>query len=347
MSSRRQFMKTVSASGAGIVAASTMGLMQEASAHPTSQWGGVIYNGPHEMVKNCKILTIMNADGTESMGVVTPKGVIDVRTVAKKLKIAAPITLDQLLQEGNAAAFNKVVAGADKSGVPYLDESKITYGRLFVNPGKIVCVGLNYREHANEIGMAHPRVPPLFNKYNNSLTSHNCILRIPPPEVSYKLDYETELLIVIGKRMRNVPEAETLNYVAGYCTSNDFSSRDLQLETPSVQWMIGKTLDQYAPIGPYFVSADRVGDPNKLQVQTYVNGQIRQNSNTADFIHNTQKMLSYISTYWALEPGDIVFTGTPQGVILGYPKDKQVWLKKGDVVVSVVEKLGELKFTLG
>ena len=146
--------------------------------------------------------------------------------------------------------------------------------------------------------------------------------------------------------MRNVPEAETLNYVAGYCTSNDFSSRDLQLETPSVQWMIGKTLDQYAPIGPYFVTSDLVGDPNKLQVKTWVNGELRQNSNTADFIHNTQKMLSYISTYWTLEPGDIIFTGTPQGVIAGMPKDKQVWLKKGDKIVSSVEKLGELKFTL-
>jgi 2-keto-4-pentenoate hydratase/2-oxohepta-3-ene-1,7-dioic acid hydratase in catechol pathway len=111
--------------------------------------------------------------------------------------------------------------------------------------------------------------------------------------------------------------------------------------------MIGKTLDQYAPIGPYFVTADLVGDPNNLKIQTFVNGEMRQNSTTADFIHNTQKMLSYISTYWTLEPGDIVFTGTPQGVIAGMPKDKQVWLKKGDKVVSRIEKLGDLQFTLG
>jgi 2-keto-4-pentenoate hydratase/2-oxohepta-3-ene-1,7-dioic acid hydratase in catechol pathway len=347
MSTRRQFIKTVSASGAGVLAVSAMGVMQEASAHETSVWGGPVYTGPREMVKNSKILSILNADGTETLGVVTPKGVIDVRAVAKKMKIVSPLTLDQLLQEGNAGGFNQVLAGADKSGVAYLSESSITFGRLFKNPGKIVCVGLNYRAHADEIGMAHPRVPPLFNKYNNSLAAHNCLLQIPPLEVSYKLDYETELLIVIGKKMRNVPESDTLNYVAGYCTSNDFSSRDLQLELPSGQWMIGKTLDQYAPIGPYFVTSDIVGDPNKLQVQTWVNGEMRQNSNTSDFIHNTQKMLSYISTYWALEPGDIVFTGTPQGVIAGMPKDKQVWLKKGDQIVSSVEKLGQLKFTLG
>ena len=347
MSTRRQFIKTVSASGAGVLAVSAMGVMQEVSAHETSVWGGPVYTGPREMVKNSKILSILNADGTETLGVVTSKGVIDVRAVAKKMKIVSPLTLDQLLQEGNAGGFNQVLAGADKSGVAYLSESSITFGRLFKNPGKIVCVGLNYRAHADEIGMAHPRVPPLFNKYNNSLAAHNCLLQIPPLEVSYKLDYETELLIVIGKKMRNVPESDTLNYVAGFCSSNDFSSRDLQLELPSGQWMIGKTLDQYAPIGPYFVTSDIVGDPNKLQVQTWVNGEMRQNSNTSDFIHNTQKMLSYISTYWALEPGDIVFTGTPQGVIAGMPKDKQVWLKKGDQIVSSVEKLGQLKFTLG
>ena len=347
MSSRRQFIKTASAAGAGIVAASTVGVVQNVSAHETSVWGGDIYTGPREMVKNSKILSILNADGSETMGVVTPKGVIDVRAVAKKLKISAPLTLDQLLQEGNAAGFNKVVASADKSGVPYLKESDITFGRLFKNPGKIVCVGLNYRAHADEVGMAHPRVPPLFNKYNNSLAAHNCLLQIPPPEVSSKLDYETELLIVVGKKMRNVPVSDALSYVAGYCNSNDFSSRDLQLELPSGQWMIGKTLDQYAPIGPYFVTADLVGDPNNLKVQTFVNGEMRQNSTTADFIHNTQKMLSYISTYWTLEPGDIVFTGTPQGVIAGMPKDKQVWLKKGDKVVSRIEKLGDLQFTLG
>ncbi|OWS70497.1 5-oxopent-3-ene-1,2,5-tricarboxylate decarboxylase [Polynucleobacter campilacus] len=299
------------------------------------------------MVKNAKILSIKNGDGSETMGVFSAKGVIDIRAVAKKLNIAAPYTLDQLLQEGNVTAFNKVVAGAEKSGVPYLAESKIRYGRLFKSPGKIICVGINYRQYAEEVGVPKSAVPALFNKYDNSLAAHQCVLEIPPPEVSYKLDYETELLVVIGKRGRNIPESEALNYVAGYCTANDFTSRDLQLDLPGGQWMMGKTLDQYAPIGPNFVTADIVGDPNNLQIQTLVNGEIRQNSNTSDFIHNVQKLLAYISTYWALEPGDIIFTGTPQGVIANMPKDQQVWLKKGDVVTSVVEKLGELKFTLG
>ena len=299
------------------------------------------------MPKNLKLLSIRNADGSETLGVVTAGGIVDVCATSRKLGIAAPATLHELLNSGNTDVLAKVVAGAKGSGVPMLVESEITHGRLFTNPGKIMCVGLNYRQHAREVNMQEPRVPPLFNKFNNSLAANNCVIPLPPRDVAYKFDYETELLIVIGKAGRNIAEADALNYVAGYCTSNDFSARDLQLETPSGQWLIGKTLDAFAPIGPYFVSADLVGDPNKLKVETRVNGELRQSSSTADFIFNTQQMISYISKHWAIEPGDIIFTGTPQGVIAGMPKDKQVWLKAGDKIVSTIEKLGDLKFSLG
>ena len=173
--------------------------------------------------------------------------------------------------------------------------------------------------------------------------------KLPPRDVAYKFDYETELLVVIGKQARDVPEAEALNYVAGYCTAHDFSARDLQLETPSVQWMIGKTLDDFGPIGPYFVSADLVGDPNNLKLETHethVNGELRQSSNTSRMIFNPQKLIAYITRMWTLEPGDIIWSGTPEGVILGYPKEKQVWLKAGDEIQSSIEKLGALKFKL-
>ncbi len=339
MSSRRQFIQSLSASGAGLLVASAMSTPARAETTTAAR--------PHRMVRGHKLLSIRQADGAETLGVVTAAGVIDVRAVAQAMQIDAPLTLDQLLQQGAAQGLDEVVAAAAQSGIPLLDESAITHGRLFASPGKIVCVGLNYRAHADEVKMAHPRVPPLFSKYNNSLAEHNCVLRLPPPEVAVKHDYETELLIVIGKPMRNVTAADALDYVAGYCTAHDFSTRDLQLELPGGHWMIGKPLDQYAPIGPYFVSADLVGDPNRLRIRTWVNGELRQDSTTADFIHNTQAMLAYISKFWTLEPGDIVFTGTPQGVIAGMPKEKQVWLKKGDVVVSSIEKLGELRFTLG
>ena len=158
---------------------------------------------------------------------------------------------------------------------------------------------------------------------------------------------EQSLFDLMGKAARNVSEADALNYVAGYCTANDFSARDLQMELPASQWLIGKTLDRFSPIGPYFVSADLVGNPNNLKIETHVNGEVRQSWNTNDFICNTKQMIAYISKHWTLEPGDIIFTGTPHGVILGYPKDKQVWLKAGDEIVSTIEKLGELRFRLG
>ncbi|HXU94184.1 MAG TPA: fumarylacetoacetate hydrolase family protein [Gallionella sp.] len=304
------------------------------------------YSGPHEMPKGLTLLSIAQADGAETLGIRTGSSVIDVRTASRLLGIPAPLTMEELLREGNAAGLSRIAADSAAAEPALLDEAGITYGRLFTHPGKIVCVGLNYRRHAEEVGIPTPGVPPLFAKYNNALAAHNCIITLPPKDIASKFDYETEMLIVMGKAARNVSEAEALNYVAGYCTANDFSARDLQLELPAGQWLTGKTLDKFAPIGPYFVSADLVGDPNNLKIETRVNGEVRQSWNTNDFIFNTQQIIAYISRYWTLEPGDIIFTGTPHGVILGYPKDKQVWLKAGDEIVSTIEKLGELRFRL-
>jgi 2-keto-4-pentenoate hydratase/2-oxohepta-3-ene-1,7-dioic acid hydratase in catechol pathway len=291
-----------------------------------------------------------NADGTETLGArLADDAVLDVRKAAQLLGMTAPLTLEELLREGNARGLNELIAEARTSrraDVAVVRESAVTFGRLFTNPGKIVCIGLNYRAHAAETNLKLPSVPILFNKYNNALAPHNCTITLPPREVAYKFDYETELLIVIGKSARNVSEAEALDYVAGYCTAHDFSARDLQLETPSVQWMIGKTLDNFGPIGPYFVSADRVGDPNDLGLETHVNGELRQSSNTRFMIFGPQKLIAYISRLWTLEPGDIIWSGTPEGVILGYPADKQVWLKAGDEIASTIEKLGTLRFRL-
>ena len=344
MSSRRTFLKT-----SGAVAAS-IGVASTASASTNGHADLKKYRGPHEMPTNVTLLAMQNADGSETLGVKLHDDVVlDVRKASHLLGIAAPATLEDLLKEGNARELNKLVAAAKtnpKAKAAMVEESSITFGRLFTNPGKIVCIGLNYRAHAAEANEKLPWVPILFNKYNNALAPHNCTIKLPPKEVSYKFDYETELLIVIGKTARNVSEADALNYVAGYCTSQDFSARDLQLETPSVQWMVGKTLDSFGPIGPYFVSADVVGDPNNLTIETHVNGEKRQSSNTSFMIFNPQKLIAYISKMWTLEPGDIIWSGTPEGVILGYPKDKQVWLKAGDEIVSSVEKLGSLKFKL-
>ena len=183
----------------------------------------------------------------------------------------------------------------------------------------------------------------LFNKYNNSLSAHRSPIKLPV-EVAKKFDYETELVIVVGRTAKNVSEADALSYVAGYCTGNDFSARDLQFDTGG-QWMVGKTFDQFAPLGPYLVTADQV-NPDRLNIECRVNGEIRQSSNTEDFIFTSAQVVSYISRHLTLKPGDIIFTGTPEGVILGHPKDKQVWLKAGDKIACSVEKLGELEFEL-
>jgi 2-keto-4-pentenoate hydratase/2-oxohepta-3-ene-1,7-dioic acid hydratase in catechol pathway len=310
----------------------------------------VKYRGPHEMPTGLTLLSMLNADRSETLGVkLDGDTVLDVRRASRLLTLEAPLTLEELLHEGNVRGLKQLVAAARASAgakAAFVPESGVTFGRLFTHPGKIVCIGLNYRAHVQETSEQLPSVPVLFNKYNNALAAHNCTIRLPPRNVAYKFDYETELLIVIGRTARDVSEAEALGYVAGYCTAHDFSARDLQLETPSGQWMIGKTLDGFGPIGPYFVSADRVGDPNNLKIETHVNGEERQSSNTRFMIFNPQKLIAYVTRMWTLEPGDIIWSGTPQGVILGYPKEKQVWLKAGDEIVSTIEKLGSLRFTL-
>jgi len=343
VTTRRTFLQTSAALTVAVASASRAAV----ATHGNAMAGK--YSGPHELPTNVTLLCMQNADGSETLGVkFSDDAVLDVRKAGQLLGIAAPLTLEELLKEGNASGLNKLIAAARASGrasAATVKESTITFGRLFTNPGKIVCIGLNYRAHVQEANMKLPSVPILFNKYNNALAAHNCTIRLPPRDVAYKFDYETELLIVIGKQARNVSEAEALNYVAGYCTAQDFSARDLQLETPSTQWMIGKTLDNFGPIGPYFVSADLL-DPNNLKIQTHVNGEERQSSNTSSMIFNPQKLIAYITRMWTLEPGDIIWSGTPEGVILGYPKDKQVWLKAGDEIVSSIEKLGALRFKL-
>lgn len=344
MTDRRSFLKTAGVATAGIAAA------PGASASTAKRAMAKKYSGPHEMPTKVTLLSIQNADGSETLGVkLDSDTVLDVRNAVLRLGIMAPITLEELLKEGNARGLDELVAAAKaspKAKAALVKESSIRFGRLFTNPGKIVCIGLNYRAHAAETNFKAPSVPILFNKYNNALAAHNCMIKLPPREVAYKFDYETELLIVMGKKARNVSETDALSYVAGYCTAQDFSARDLQLETPSVQWMIGKTLDNFGPIGPYFVSADLVANPSNLKIETYVNGEQRQSSNTSNMIFNPQQLIAYITKMWTLEPGDVIWSGTPEGVILGYPKDKQVWLKAGDEIVSSIETLGELKFKL-
>lgn len=297
------------------------------------------------MAKGLTLLTIRRDDELR-LAVKTEKGLLDVPQAAKLLNVHAPSTMDDLLQHEDGISLNALVDAANKSKnaqAAWLKEAGIEYGPLVSRPEKIVCVGLNYRRHAQEIGAPIPKQPVLFNKYNNALNHHNGHVKLPV-DGAKKFDYEVELVIIMGKEAHNVSEADALSYVAGYATGNDFTARDLQLETGG-QWMIGKTPDQFAPLGPYMVTAEQV-DPDKLKLECRVNGETRQSSTTADFIFSSRQMISYISKFITLRPGDIIFTGTPEGVIQGKPKDRQVWLKPGDKIACSVEKLGELKFEL-
>lgn len=289
--------------------------------------------------------TTLRDDGVDHIGIRTPHGIIDVARAARALAMEdVPLTVDDMLQgRGRASTIARIAQHAPQSA--YRDESGVQFGPLVSAPRKIVCVGLNYKAHLDETGMKVPPVPDLFNKYNTALNRHGGTIAVSTLNAT-QFDYESELVMLIGKQARNVDESSALDYVFGYTTGNDFSARDLQLRTS--QWMTGKTPDQFAPLGPWLVPAHEVGDPQTLQIQTFVNDETapRQDMNTSRMIFSCAKIVSYVSEYITLEPGDVIFTGTPSGVILGYPKDKQVWLKAGDRITTRISKLGELHFTL-
>lgn len=221
-------------------------------------------------------------------------------------------------------------------GVPecLIDKKDLKIGPCVPNPQKIICIGLNYKKHAVESGMDIPTVPVVFTKYANTLVDYG--LDVPLGTEGREFDYEVELGVVIGKSCKTVNENQALDYVLGYCTANDLSCRDLQFL--SSQWLLGKSLDKFLPLGESLVTADEVGDPQKLQLTCTLNGETRQNSNTEDMIFPVHTIVSFLSKHMTLEPGDIILTGTPEGVIMGL--DKKEWLKPGDVVTVEIEKLG-------
>jgi 2-keto-4-pentenoate hydratase/2-oxohepta-3-ene-1,7-dioic acid hydratase in catechol pathway len=336
---RRDFLKAAGAMGTVAAAGASL------AGAPGTAHGAPARSGPRGLARGLTLLTLRR-NGEFRLGVKTDRGVLDVKDAAAALHMPAPATMDDLLQNQDGPNLNALVEAALKAGSPakkaFVAEP-IEYGPLVTRPEKIVCVGLNYRKHAAETNQQVPKQPILFNKFNNSLCEHGGKLKLPV-DVAKKFDHEVELVIVIGKEAKNVSEADAHSFVAGYATGNDFSARDLQLETGG-QWMIGKTPDQFGPLGPYLVTADQV-DPDNLKIECRINGETRQSSNTSDMVFNTKYLISYISKHFTLRPGDVIFTGTPEGVIQGKPEAKRVWLKSGDKVACSLEKLGELKFDL-
>ena len=236
---------------------------------------------------------------------------------------------------GGAAALDRV-RDYLKTAPPSEDAAAIRLLAPIPKPPKIICIGLNYRDHAAESNMAIPEVPTVFAKFPTAVTGpgHPVVL----PRNSVKPDYEAEFVVVIGKGGRHIPEEQWQDHVFGYTMMNDVSARDFQMATS--QWMMGKTFDTFAPFGPTVVTADEVPDPHALAISLTLSGQTMQSSSTANLIFRIPRLIAHLSSVFTLEPGDIIATGTPAGV--GFARKPPRWLKPGDEMIVRVEGLGEL-----
>lgn len=210
------------------------------------------------------------------------------------------------------------------------------------NPKKVICVGLNYADHARESGATPPSEPVIFNKFPTAIIGPDDVIRLP--KESENVDYEAELVVVIGRAGRRIPESEAMNYVAGYMCGNDVSARDWQMKKPGGQWLLGKSFDTFAPTGPHLVTRDEIANPHELAVRLILNGQVMQQSNTNQFIFSIPQLIAYVSQVCTLEAGDLLFTGTPGGV--GFARKPPVFLKDGDLVEVEIQSVGKLRNTV-
>jgi 2-keto-4-pentenoate hydratase/2-oxohepta-3-ene-1,7-dioic acid hydratase in catechol pathway len=239
-------------------------------------------------------------------------------------------TLEAILEAG---LFDDVKPVDGDDGVP-LDEVRLL--PPVTRPQKIICIGLNYRAHAEEQGAEPPATPTFFAKFRNALAAPGATVSLP--RWSERVDYEAEVAFVIRDRCKDVPEADAIEHVAGYTLLNDLSARDYQFKTP--QWMPGKTFDGAAPCGPALVTTDEAGPHDRIEIELTLNGESMQKSSTADLVHSVPALIAYLSKLMTLEPGDLISTGTPAGV--GSLRDPKLWLKAGDEVVISSPQLGVL-----
>jgi 2-keto-4-pentenoate hydratase/2-oxohepta-3-ene-1,7-dioic acid hydratase in catechol pathway len=272
-------------------------------------------------------------------GIVAGGGIVDAGRLAAETG-GVPATgagsVRGLLALGDEALASLASAAADRAA-DCLPPDEVVLGPPVPDPEKIICIGLNYRDHAGEVAMELPPAPILFPKWPNSLIGDGQPI-VLPPETS-RGDYEGELAVVIGRRARRVSEAEALGAVAGYMPFNDVSARDLQLQVS--QWAAGKAIDTFAPCGPELVLAGEVGDVEALEVRTRLNGETVQSASTELMIFPVAALIAYISSLITLEPGDVIATGTPAGV--GFTREPPIALADGDVVEVEIPGVGLLK----
>jgi len=333
---RRRFV-----GGAATAALAGCGSMQVAQAPAGAAATRSTTNQP--MQRRVTYATI-GTDAGWGLGVRAANGVLDVAAAERALRLGAPTTMEAVVrQDGDLAALARLAAMTGGDAARFVvPESAVRFGPVMPGPPKIMCIGLNYRAHVAEANQQIPTTPIFFNKFTSSMNSHNGVIRLST-EATKAFDYEAEMVVVIGRGGRNISEADALDHVLGYAVGQDFSARDVQMATS--QWMMGKAGDGWGPVGPWLVGAELV-DAQNLDIECRVNGEVRQSSNTSRMIFNVRQQIAFLSRHLTLQAGDVIFTGTPEGVISGYPKDKQVWLKAGDVLVTSIEKLGDLEVKL-
>ncbi|MBC8115860.1 MAG: fumarylacetoacetate hydrolase family protein [Candidatus Saccharimonas sp.] len=277
-----------------------------------------------------RLATLQTETGPRVVGVALDGRYIDLCQIDAKL----PSTLKAILSadQGLMAAANALAAGLAKG--PFVT------GRLLApiaDPGKVICIGLNYRDHALETNSPIPEEPVVFNKFPQCVVGPDDAVVLP--RVAHEVDYEAELVVVIGKRGKNISKANAMQHVAGYTVGNDVSARDWQKGRPGGQWLLGKTPDTFAPTGPHLVTADEI-DPSNLRIGLRLNGQTMQDSSTRELIFGVDELIAHVSQLATLQPGDLIFTGTPPGV--GAARKPPVFIQAGDRMEVEIENVGVL-----
>ena len=282
-------------------------------------------------------LVTFERDGAHHVGALTQR---DGRDTVIDLNQAAPGLPSDMIAFLAGGEVNRTLAAQAIANPPseaVLDRSAVRLAAPIPRPGKIICIGLNYRDHAAESNAELPAYPTVFAKYASCVIGPGESIVIP--RVTSQVDYEGELAVVIGRRARDVAEADALSYVAGYAPFNDISARDYQMRTS--QWTIGKTFDTFGPLGPALVTADEIADPHALDIRVSIGDQVLQSSNTKHLIFTIPQLIAYLSSVMTLEPGDVIATGTPAGV--GAARKPQRWLLAGEVVRVEIAGLGALE----
>ena len=277
-------------------------------------------------MKLCSILF----DGRPRVGVLTESGVVDLTTLGLYER------MNDLIADGDKA-IARISDALQSETPPVLDEGMVKYLPVS-EPKKIICMGLNYKDHAEETGGTAPEHPVFFSKFNDALSAHNEPVKLPHWLSRY--DYEAELVIVIGRHAHNVSAEDAESCIFGYTCGNDLSARDSQFL--SSQWLSGKALPGFGPVGPHIVTRDSFDPCAGSGIYCEVNGVTVQSGNTSDMIFNCAETVGSASRFFPLSPGDIIFTGTPAGVIMGRPKGSRVWLKSGDIVKVTIDGIGTL-----